>query len=62
MNDTGWFKSSFTDASSNNCVECRISEGTSVRDSKNPNPSFHVPAAAWTAFIAGTKADRFASR
>ncbi|WP_156758533.1 DUF397 domain-containing protein [Actinokineospora pegani] len=62
MTNTGWFKSSFSDNSSNACVECRITDGTSVRDSKNPTPSFHVPAAAWTAFIAGTKADRFASR
>ncbi|WP_424188934.1 DUF397 domain-containing protein [Actinokineospora sp. G85] len=62
MTKTGWFKSSYSDASSNDCVECRITNGTSVRDSKNPNPSFHVPAAAWLAFVAGTKADRFVSR
>lgn len=37
MWDTGWFKSTYSGAANDACVEVRISEvGTRVRDSKSP--------------------------
>ncbi|WP_018683986.1 DUF397 domain-containing protein [Actinokineospora enzanensis] len=46
---TGWFKSSFSLPSNDNCVEVRLTEGepVSVRDSKNPGPELAIPASAW---------------
>lgn len=52
--DTGWFKSSHSAGSNNDCVEVRIT-GTrvGVRDSKNPDgPHLTLPTSAWTAFLA----------
>ena len=54
MSDTGWFKSSFSGAANESCVEVRITEAeVGVRDSKNAaGPSFSVPPASWRAFVA----------
>jgi hypothetical protein len=57
--DTGWFKSSFSSADSDNCVEVRIAQkDVAVRDSKNTDgPVLHVSADSWhvllTAFRCG---------
>ena len=48
-----WFKSSYSGGSGTECVECaRMSEGTLVRDSKDPNgPMVTVGSVAWESFI-----------
>ncbi|MEU8993678.1 DUF397 domain-containing protein [Streptomyces caniferus] len=58
-----WRKSSYSDGGANNCVE--ISDGfpgaVPVRDSKNPEgPVLLFPAAAWSDFVGGVRADRLA--
>ncbi|WP_243792922.1 DUF397 domain-containing protein [Saccharopolyspora gloriosae] len=52
--DTGWFKSSRSSASSNVCVEVRLTErAVSVRDSKDPQGGeLSVGHSAWAAFLA----------
>ncbi|GGP66907.1 DUF397 domain-containing protein [Saccharothrix coeruleofusca] len=52
--DTGWFKSSYSAGSNNDCVEVRITTTrVGVRDSKNPHgPRLTLPTTAWTAFLA----------
>ncbi|WP_373690019.1 DUF397 domain-containing protein [Saccharopolyspora gregorii] len=52
--DTGWFKSSRSSASSNACVEVRLTErSVSVRDSKDPDGGeLSVRHDAWAAFLA----------
>ncbi|MGH3897518.1 MAG: DUF397 domain-containing protein [Pseudonocardiaceae bacterium] len=60
--DTGWFKSSYSDNSSNNCVECRIvgSVAVLVRDSKNPElPPFRFGPDEWSTFVNRAKAGKF---
>ncbi|WP_418154777.1 DUF397 domain-containing protein [Actinoalloteichus caeruleus] len=60
--DTGWFKSSYSDNSSNNCVECRIVNGAAVfvRDSKNPGtPLFRFTPEGWTSFLSAAKEGEF---
>ncbi len=60
--DTDWFKSSYSDNSSNNCLECRIVSSVSVlvRDSKNPEMSpFRFMSNEWSAFINRVKAGEF---
>lgn len=60
--DTGWFKSRYSDNSSNNCVECRIIDGLGVfvRDSKNPDmPALRFAAEEWLPFLNGVKAGEF---
>ncbi|WP_097868147.1 DUF397 domain-containing protein [Streptomyces sp. rh34] len=58
-----WVKSSYSNSGS--CVEWapRTASTTGtvpVRDSKNPNgPALGVPAAAFSAFVAGIKAGEF---
>jgi hypothetical protein len=57
--DTDWFKSSYSDNSSNNCVECRIipNETILVRDSKSPDSSpFQFTPDEWSAFLKSVKA------
>lgn len=56
---SGWFKSSFSAA--NNCVEVRHSaEGTSVRNSRDPQgPSLTFTPGEWTAFTAGVRGGEF---
>ena len=53
LRDTGWYKSSFSMAGNDNCVEVRhIATGVGVRDSKNPaGRSFRVPAVGWASLI-----------
>ncbi|RXS64991.1 DUF397 domain-containing protein [Streptomyces sp. TM32] len=56
-----WRKSSYSDGGDSNCVE--IADGfpgaVPVRDSKNPEgPVLIFPAAAWSGFIGGVRADR----
>ncbi|HCT81868.1 MAG TPA: DUF397 domain-containing protein [Micromonosporaceae bacterium] len=52
--DTGWIKSSFSNAGGDACVELRIvASEVSVRDSKNPVAgSFWVRSDAWALFLA----------
>ncbi|WP_416980822.1 DUF397 domain-containing protein [Streptomyces sp. T028] len=51
----GWFKSSYSDGTGNNCVEvARITHASAIaiRDSKHPTgPALLLPAPAWSAFI-----------
>ncbi|HEX3781922.1 MAG TPA: DUF397 domain-containing protein [Pseudonocardiaceae bacterium] len=51
--DTGWFKSSYSNAGGDQCVEVRmrLGEGATVRDSKAPTRGIRVDSRAWTAFI-----------
>jgi hypothetical protein len=51
--DTGWFKSSFSMAKSDNCVEVRhVTLSVGVRDSKNPaGNAFWVGRRAWAYFL-----------
>ncbi|ONI77257.1 DUF397 domain-containing protein [Actinosynnema sp. ALI-1.44] len=53
MRDTGWFKSSYSGAGTDNCVEVRISDYTaSVRDTKNRTAgTLDLPATAWRQFL-----------
>ncbi|MEV6250313.1 DUF397 domain-containing protein [Streptomyces sp. NPDC051742] len=51
-----WRKSSYSDGDGGNCVEVLddVPGVVPVRDSKNPTgPALIVPAAAWSAFVAG---------
>ena len=51
--DAGWFKSSFSMAASDNCVEVRhVARLVGVRDSKNPaGDAFWVRRSAWHALV-----------
>ncbi|GAA2971372.1 DUF397 domain-containing protein [Actinokineospora diospyrosa] len=51
--DTGWFKSSFSNTSNDNCVEVRFIGGVpvAVRDSKNPSAGLHATSAAWAHLV-----------
>ena len=50
--DTGWFKSSYSNGGSDQCVEVRMTdECVAVRDSKAPAASFRVDSRAWAAFL-----------
>ncbi|MBW4716340.1 DUF397 domain-containing protein [Saccharothrix obliqua] len=53
MNDTGWFKSSYSTGGNDNCVEVRLTDATAaVRDSKNPEgSSLQVPLTSWHNFL-----------
>lgn len=54
---TGWFKSSRSTGSSDNCVEVRLSAGSvKVRDSKAPDDGvLSFRTAAWSAFLGSLK-------
>lgn len=57
-----WRKSSYSDGTNpNSCIE--VADGfdvVPVRDSKDPQgPALVFPPAAWAAFLADVKADRF---
>ncbi|GGP57296.1 DUF397 domain-containing protein [Saccharothrix coeruleofusca] len=61
MNDTGWFKSSRSNAGGDQCVECRIvaGHGVGVRDSKNPGGGvLRVGPVAWSSFVTALKNGR----
>jgi hypothetical protein len=53
MPDTGWFKSSYSGAGNDQCVEVRLTGGrTGIRDSKNVDGgALWVDAKSWTAFV-----------
>ncbi|MBQ6639567.1 MAG: DUF397 domain-containing protein [Saccharopolyspora sp.] len=53
----GWFKSSYSAAASDNCVEVRLSaDHVGVRDSKDRSgPPLVVPVAAWNSFLTAAK-------
>ncbi|MGH3940440.1 MAG: DUF397 domain-containing protein [Pseudonocardiaceae bacterium] len=59
--DTGWFKSSFSSADTDNCVEVRIAnDHVAARDSKNSAGSVLIfPRGKWQDFIGGVKLDEF---
>jgi hypothetical protein len=52
--DTGWFKSTYSSPTEENCVEVRItSETVGVRDSKNRlGPTFAFTTTSWRTFVA----------
>jgi hypothetical protein len=57
-----WFTSSFSPDSGNTCVEVAFLAGGAValRDSKDrTRPAHRFTPAAWDAFLAATRADRF---
>lgn len=59
MRDTGWFKSSFSGAATDNCVEVRLSDsGARVRDSKNPASTLAVDVLALVAVVKAGRLDR----
>ncbi|MGM1064978.1 DUF397 domain-containing protein [Saccharothrix sp. Mg75] len=48
---TDWFKSSYSGAATDNCVEVRFAgSAVGVRDSKNTRESLTVSPAGWAAF------------
>ncbi|RLK54591.1 DUF397 domain-containing protein [Actinokineospora cianjurensis] len=49
--DTGWFKSSFSGAANDNCVEIRFTRDNpvAIRDSKNPTATLTTPN--WSQFL-----------
>ncbi|MGI8306156.1 DUF397 domain-containing protein [Saccharopolyspora hattusasensis] len=54
---TGWFKSSRSTGSSDNCVEVRLLDGSvRVRDSKAPEDGvLSFGSAAWNTFLSSLK-------
>jgi hypothetical protein len=60
MTPRTWRKSSYSSASSDNCVEAASQPGTvAVRDSKDPaGPRLAIPAATWRAFVSRVQGDR----
>jgi hypothetical protein len=53
--DTGWFKSSFSNAGGDECIECRMAVGSPVRvrDSKSPDAgTLQLTPDAWSSFVA----------
>lgn len=62
LSTAAWRKSSYSSASSDNCVE--VADGfpaaVPVRDSKDPEgPALVFSAGAWSAFVAALKAGEF---
>lgn len=55
-----WRKSSYSSASSDNCVEAASQPGTvAIRDSKDPEgPRLAIPAVDWAAFTRRVQRDR----
>ncbi|OZM72387.1 DUF397 domain-containing protein [Amycolatopsis antarctica] len=55
--DTGWFTSSRSGATNNDCVEVRLTDaGTRVRDSKDRHgPALAFSPAAWSALLGTTR-------
>lgn len=48
-----WFKSSYSDSEGGACVEVAFAARIHIRDSKTSHgPEIHLPAPAWSAFIA----------
>jgi hypothetical protein len=62
--DFTWRKSSYSEASDNDCVEVRV-DGAAVliRDSKNPaGPVLRVSAEAWSTFVDAVRRGGIRSR
>ena len=57
----GWFKSSFSGAGGNACVEVAVVDGgVAVRDSKDPcGPALEFTTVEWLAFVAGARIGEF---
>ncbi|WP_326681668.1 DUF397 domain-containing protein [Streptomyces sp. NBC_01237] len=54
---SGWYKSSYSDGTGNSCVEVQIGQEVGVRDSKDISiPALYVSGDAWTAFTANVSA------
>ena len=53
VRDTGWYKSSYSSADSDDCVEVRITNHeVGIRDSKNPDgPTVQITTPTWTNFL-----------
>jgi hypothetical protein len=51
--DTGWFKSTYSGAANDNCVEVRLTpRRVRVRDSKSPTlTELSLPLTTWTTFL-----------
>jgi hypothetical protein len=52
--DTGWFKSTYSDAANDACIEVRLTPTkVAVRDSKSPTPTeLFLPPTTWLTFLA----------
>jgi hypothetical protein len=60
MHDTGWFKSTYSNGGSDDCVEVRMirGSGVGVRDTKNrAGGGFWMPSRAWATLVAQVKGD-----
>jgi hypothetical protein len=56
MTNDVWRKSSYS-GMNNECVELSVRlELTSVRDSKNPEPTLRIEHTAWSVFLAAVRA------
>jgi hypothetical protein len=55
--DTGWFKSTYSEAGNDDCVEVRITPDTiGVRDSKSPTTGeLWLEPAGWATFLTHTR-------
>lgn len=51
--DTGWFKSTYSGAGNDACVEVRLTPTrVAVRDSKSPTPTeLHLLPTTWSTFL-----------
>ncbi|MBB5935237.1 hypothetical protein FHS42_002287 [Streptomyces zagrosensis] len=60
-----WLKSSYSQSNGGECIEWAPAHSATtgvvpVRDSKNPSgPALAFTASAWSAFVAGVKAEEF---
>lgn len=63
MRDTGWFKSTFSSASNEGCVEVRLTEvSVGVRDSKNATgPAFRFAPENWRMFVTAARSNLLTS-
>ncbi|GAA3056398.1 DUF397 domain-containing protein [Actinokineospora globicatena] len=57
VRDTGWFKSSYSGAANETCVEVRLTDtAVRVRDTKNRTAgTLAITPATWTALVTGLK-------
>lgn len=57
MSELVWFKSSYSDAGGNNCVEvAEFPDDVAIRDSVYPDRVLRVRKATLSAFLAGVRA------
>ncbi|MGM7443836.1 DUF397 domain-containing protein [Streptomyces tunisiensis] len=59
-----WFKSSFSEASGNACVEVAVHDDTQVaiRHSVYPDQGFSVGRAAFTSFVSAVRTDELSNK